>query len=271
MAGFPGTADSTDDAGYVLVGAPLDVSSSFRPGARFGPDQIRHFATPSAGFDHQTDQELSTLLADAGDIEAWTDVPDYLGFVEGVLTDHHAAARLPVLVGGEHTVTVAGLRAATPDIYVCLDAHLDLHTEYAGDPYSHATVTHHALEVADRAIIVGARTGSADEWARADADNVTVVPPADISTWTPSVSGDIYLSVDIDVADPGYAPASTTPEPFGLTPREIKTVIKSIAPHAVGFDLVEVTDRDHGQTASLAAGIIREFVYTHATTSTDPA
>jgi agmatinase len=265
MHGFPGAASERDAADYAVVGAPLDVSTTFQPGTRFGPDRVRRFARTFDDYDHRTDQHFSDLAVhDHGDVRAWDDAAEYLTFLEGTLTDVHAEATVPLLVGGEHTVTVAGVRAADPDVFVCLDAHLDLRDEYDGNPLSHATVTHHALEVVDEAIVLGARTGSAAEWERAGEADVTVVPPEDVADWEPTFDGDAYLSVDIDGADPAFAPGTGTMEPFGLTPREMRDVVRAVAPDAVAFDLVEVNDRDDGQAASLGGKLLREFVFAHA-------
>jgi agmatinase len=262
---FPGTCTEREEADYALMGAPLDVSTTFRPGARFGPDRIRRFARPFDDYDRRTDQHFTDLAVhDAGDVDAWNDAADYLSFLEGSLRDHHEAGRLPLLLGGEHTVSVAGVRATDPNVYVCLDAHLDCYETYAGNDLSHATVTHHALSVADEAVLLGVRTGSETEWDRASEADVTVVPPAEVPTWEPDFDGTAYLSVDVDAADPGFAPGTGTPEPFGLTPRELRDVVRAVAPAAVGFDVVEVNDRDDGQAASLGAKLLREFVFSHA-------
>lgn len=264
MSEFPGASAAPDAAAYAIVGAPLDVSTTFRPGARFGPDRIRRFARPFDGYDRRTDRHFSELVTDAGDVPAWDDVDEYLTFVEGHLSDHHADGRLPLLLGGEHTVTIAGVRAATPDVYVCLDAHLDLYEAYAGNEFSHATVTQHALDVADEAVLIGVRTGSEAEWNRAAEADVRVVSPEDVGSWDPDFDGDVYLSVDIDAADPGFAPGTGTPAPFGLRPREMRDVVRAVAPHACGFDVVEVNDRDDGQAAALAGKLLQEFVFSHA-------
>ena len=268
---FPGATADRDDADYVVVGAPLDVSTSFQPGTRFGPNRIRKFAETYDDYDHTTDQFFSELgVHDAGDVRAWDDA-------------------VPVTVGGEHTVSAAGVAAADPDVFVCLDAHLDLRADYDGNEWSHAAVTRRILDgwpdggsksdavddesdaddaaaTADEAIILGARTGSPEEWERAEDDDVTVVAPEDVADWTPDFDDDttVYLSVDIDAADPGFAPGTGTMEPFGLTPRELRDVVRAVAPYAVGFDVVEVNDRDDGQAAALGGKLLREFVFSHA-------
>jgi agmatinase len=162
-------------------------------------------------------------------------------------------------------VTIAAVRAVDPDVFVCLDAHLDLRDSLAGDEWSHATVTRHALAVADRAVVLGARTGSETEYERASEGDVTVVPPGEVADWTPDVGSEsVYLSVDVDVFDPGFAPGTGTPEPFGLVPREGRRLVNDLAPVTEGFDVVEVNDRDDGQAATLAAKLLRRFVYDHA-------
>ena len=263
---FPGAVADREAARYALVGAPLDASTSFRPGARFGPRRIREFGEQFDDYDHRTGQRFTDLAVyDHGDVGPSADTAEYLSYLTSLLGEFDRAGATPLLVGGEHTVSLAGVRALDPDVFVCLDAHLDLRESYAGDEFSHATVTHHALATADEAVVLGGRTGSEREWDRAGDADVTVVPPADVPQWAPDVGGDrVYLSVDIDAADPGFAPGTGTPEPFGLAPREIRDVVRRVAPHAVGFDVVEVNDRDDGQAPTLAAKLLREFVFSNA-------
>ncbi|MFB6107828.1 MAG: agmatinase [Haloplanus sp.] len=272
---FPGARADRDEAAYVVVGAPLDASTTFQPGTRFGPDRVRRFAESFDDYDRRTGLRFTDLgVHDAGDLRAWDDAPEYVEFLAGDLRDVVGDGAVPLLLGGEHTVTVAGVEAVAPDWFVCLDAHLDLRAEFDGNPWSHACVTRRVLDVADHAVVVGARTGSEAEWTRAEADDVTVVAPEAVESWTVSdleaatgldpATTTGYLSVDVDAADPAFAPGTGTMEPVGLTPREMRGVVRSVAPHADGFDLVEVNDRDDGQAASLGGKLLREFVYSHA-------
>ena len=260
--------DAPEDPTYVVVGAPLDASTTFQPGTRFGPRRVRHFAESFDDYDHHTEQQFTNLaVGDHGDIGPTDDTSEYVDFLRGTLEDVREGGGVPLTIGGEHTVSVAGVRAVGPDVFVCLDAHLDLRESYASNPLSHATVTHHALSVADEAIVLGARTGSEREWDRAAEDDVTVVPPAEVPDWEPPAAvrdGRTYLSVDIDAADPGFAPGTGTLEPFGLDPGEMHDTVRAVAPHAAAFDVVEVNDRDDGQAATLAAKLLRAFVFAHA-------
>jgi agmatinase len=274
---FPGATADRADANYVVVGAPLDVSTTFQPGTRFGPDRIRRFARSFEDYDHRTDRQFSDLAVhDAGDIHAWTDAAEYVDYLAGTLRDARDDGAVPLLLGGEHTVSVAGVRAVDPDLFVCLDAHLDLRTDYDGNPWSHACVTHRALARADHAVIVGARAGSEAEWMRAREADVTVVDPeavrergaaAVVDAANAAVGGldtaSTYLSLDIDAADPGVAPGTGTMEPGGLSAREMRAVVRAVAPHADGADVVEVNDRDDGQAATLGGHLLRAFVFAH--------
>ena len=262
---FPGAAAPRADAEYTVLGAPLDASTSFQPGTRFGPRRIRTFAEPFEDYDHHTDRQFTDLsVHDHGDVEPGADTPEYLEYLRGTIADLAAAGTVPLVLGGEHTVTVAAVRALDPEIFVCLDAHLDLRASFRGDPFSHATVTHHALDVVEEAIVIGARAGSKAEWERARETDVTVVPPGDVPAWEPDVAGRrAYLSVDVDAADPGVAPGTGTREPFGLDSAELRDVVRAVAPDAVGFDVVEVNDRDDGQAPALAGKLLREFVFAH--------
>ncbi|MFC7096841.1 arginase family protein [Halobaculum marinum] len=280
---FPGAVADRDDAAYVLTGAPLDATTTFQPGTRFGPERVRRFAATYDDYDRHTDSFFSDLgVHDAGDVPAWDALDDYLDHLTAELRAAVIDDAVPLLLGGEHTVTWAGVRATDPDVLVTLDAHLDLRDAYDGNPLNHACVVRRCLDglgddeaedaeqypTVDEVVVLGARTGSPEEWERADAPDVTAVAPEDVADWTANFDGvddrDVYLSVDIDGADPGFAPGTGTMEPFGLSPREMRDAVRAVAPHCVGVDAVEVNDRDDGQAAALAGKLLREAVYAHA-------
>jgi agmatinase len=279
---FPGAVADRAGADYAVVGAPLDVSTTFQPGARFGPERVRRFARTFDDYDRRTDAHFSDRsVHDHGDVRAWDDAAEYLAYLESECRALAEDGAVPLVVGGEHTVTAAGARAVAPDVLVVVDAHLDLRAEYDGNPLSHACVTRRLLDggagvdadhpasdwdpAVDRAVVLGARTGSEAEYERAAEGDVTVVPPAEVPDWEPDLAGErAYLSVDVDGLDPGFAPGTGTMEPFGLAPRAVRRVVRAVAPHAAGVDVVEVNDRDDGQSAAVAGKLLREFVYAHA-------
>ncbi len=269
MTSFPGATADRDGADYAVVGAPLDATTSFRPGARFGPDRVRTFARSFEDYDATTGTRFSELsVHDAGDVRAWPDPAAYVDHLRAEVDALVADGVVPLIVGGEHTVTVAGVRAVDPDTVVVCDAHLDLRDAYDGHELSHACVTRRALETADRAVVLGARSGSEAGWERAAATDVTVVAPDDVDGWVadadPDGWGRTYLSVDVDAADPAVAPGTGTLAPFGLSSRTTRAAVAGVAPHAAGFDVVEVNSRDDGQAAALAAALLRRFVLERA-------
>ncbi|UIO99501.1 arginase family protein [Halobaculum sp. CBA1158] len=285
---FPGATVERDEAAYVLTGAPLDATTTFQPGTRFGPERVRKFAATYDDYDRRTDSFFSDLrVHDAGDVPAWDALDAYLDHLTAELRAAVIDDAVPLLVGGEHTVTWAGVRATDPDVLVAVDAHLDLRDAYDGNPLNHACVVRRCLDgydgdgadgdrvaegdgypTVDEVVILGARTGSPEEWERADASDATVVAPEDVADWTREFDGfgdrDAYLSIDIDGADPGFAPGTGTMEPFGLSPRAIRDAVRAVAPDCVGVDAVEVNDRDDGQAAALAGKLLREAVFSHA-------
>lgn len=266
---FPGATTDRERAQYAVVGAPLDLTTSFRPGTRFGPDRIREFARSFEDYDADADVRFSDVAVhDTGDVRAWPDPEGYVDYLRAELSAIVDDDVVPLLLGGEHTVTVASVRAVSPETLVVLDAHLDLRESYDGERYSHACVSRRALETVDRLVVLGGRSGSEEGWERVETDDaVTVVPPDGVAQWLEKTDlddlGRVYLSVDVDAADPAVAPGTGTPLPFGMDSQTMRDAVARVAPHAAGFDVVEVNDRDDGQAAALAAALLRRFVFEH--------
>lgn len=267
---FPGARADREAAEFVILGAPLDISTTGRPGTRYGPTRIREAARSFEDYDHHMDTHFTDLqVHDAGDVRAWDDVAAYLEFLTDEVRSIVIDEATPVLLGGEHTVSLAGIRAVEPSVVVSLDAHLDLRADLDGNEFSHACVMRRALECdsVEELVVLGARAGSEEEWDRASLDDVTVVEPEEVDTWeVPSrfEHEQVYCSIDVDCMDPAVAPGTGTLEPFGLQPRVVRDVVRSVAPHVTGFDVVEVSDRDAGQAAALGGKLVREFVYSTA-------
>jgi agmatinase len=181
---------------------------------------------------------------------------------------------LPCLLGGEHTVTVGAVAALAerhPDLtVVALDAHLDLREDHEGERWSHATTFRRIGDQIglDRVVILGARSGTRDEWARSAAlaycGRTGSLPTG---VWRVIGARPVYLSVDIDGFDPSLAPGTGNPEPLGLTVEEFMTLLAVLRDgHVVGCDLVEVSPPfdPSGRTAVLAAWLVREMLLAFA-------
>ncbi len=258
----------------VMLGAPYDRTSSFRRGARFGPAAIRWASQSVESYSPVLDRDLEELvLTDRGDLEIEAlPAEAMVEAVRAALTPVVSEGSLPVMLGGDHSVSVGAVQAVAaghPDLRVLiLDAHLDLREEYQGSRWSHATVARRILETveAGRIIVLGARSGTREEFAAARALRAAQ-PNLKISNdlWSVLEDGPVYLSMDMDVVDPSAAPGVGNPEPGGPTGANLIDLLRVLAPlRIVGLDVVEVSPPydPSGATAVLAATILREALLT---------
>ena len=263
-----------EQARFVLVGVPMDHTTSFRPGTREAPARIRQVSEGLESYSPrwQTDLE-EERVADAGDLPLpWGDVPGSLELVRRCVSDLAAEGRCVILLGGEHLLTLGALQALAPRYpglrVVQLDAHLDLRDEYLGQRLSHATVMRRAAELVglERIAALGVRSGVQEEWllrarTRPVGEGSLLEQVRRVLPW---VQGQpFYLTVDIDVADPAFAPGTGTPEPGGVSAAELLEAVGLLAACGpVAMDVVEVCPpRDTSDvTALLAAKLIREAI-----------
>ena len=257
-------------ARYVLFGVPFDGTTSFKTGCRDGPAAIRAATYNLESYFPHYDLEMYEIpMHDMGDLYCEC-LPDLMvDQVEDTVRDIVADGKIPVMFGGEHSATIGAVRAVKPAWYIVCDAHLDSQDEYRGSKFNHDCVTARNSEIVDNIIFLGARSGTKEEfaWAREHAHLYTTDDIRDrgIATVIEEIMklvGDasVYLSIDADGIDCGLTPGLGTPEPFGMTPLDVRTVIRRLAPQTVGFDYVEVMPTDQGQTAMVAAHLIREFI-----------
>jgi len=276
--GFMGCADSYEQAGLVLIGAPMDLTVSFRPGTRFGPQQIRRVSHGLEEYSIYLDKDLSDYLYyDAGDISLpYGNIQGSLFRISRVISEILCDGKFPLVLGGEHLISLAVLREVAkfyPDVAVVVfDAHADLRDEYLGEEFSHATVMRRVIEIigGNNLYQFGVRSGTREEFAFARKNtnmyvNEIIAPLQEI---LPQF-GDrpVYVSLDIDVVDPAHAPGTGTAEPGGCTSREIFKAIHLLGGlNVIGFDLVEVSPvyDISEQTVLLAAKLVREAVLSFA-------
>ncbi len=264
----PGGAD------YIVFGAPLDKSSSNRKGTRFGPDAIRRESAYLDTYSQRTDLDWDDLrLADIGDVE-FMDVESCLVGIEELIK---STDKVSFMLGGEHLITLGALRAIKPDLVIVYDAHLDLRDELFGERMSHATYLRRGYEdLGYKAIVLGARALNRDEVEFVnDTDDLSYITSLDIikgrndpvRTVREAIesASRVYLSIDLDVLDPAYAPAVGNPHPEGLTTTQLMDIITcTMSSKIAGFDLNEVYPHyDTGNTATTAAYIVMETLYSH--------
>ncbi|MDQ7819429.1 MAG: agmatinase [Armatimonadota bacterium] len=255
----------------VIVGVPYDATASFRAGARAGPAAIRWASQSIETYSPILDADLEQVaVADAGDVEVdGLEPPRMVEVVAGHIRSLDPAV-LPVILGGEHTITlgvVSALVRRHPDLAVVqVDAHTDLRDTYEGQRVGHATVMRRVVEIVGAGSVVqlGVRAGTRDEWelarALAHSGPTLDVPPR---VWADLSRRPVYVSVDIDAVDPADAPGTGNPEPEGIPARDLLRFVRRLGGLAVvGLDLVEVSPAydPSGRTAVLAATVLREAI-----------
>jgi agmatinase len=276
---FGGIQKSPRNALFIIVGMPYDSTTTFRPGTRFAPSAIRE-----ASINIETNSLLSTTFLedvefyDVGDLDLiGLDIREALRRITSISQEAVSMKKILLSIGGEHTITYGILKGMKFDTLFIFDAHLDLRDEYpAGVKYGHATVIRRIYEEFRPAklFIIGARAFSKEERKFAENNNINILDIRYIKEnfnecikkikGATENSSRIYISIDMDVFDPTYAPAVSNPEPFGLSLSEFLNLIKSmLSRKVVGVDLVEVSPLyDNGNTAILASKILLECMAT---------
>jgi len=270
MAARPGY----DGAEVVIVGAPMDWTASFRPGAREGPQAIRSASYGLEEFSVYCGRDLRDCrFFDAGDVVLpCGNVQESLRRIGEVTESIVGDGKFLLVLGGEHLASAAVIERVAAfynDLAVVqLDAHADMRDEYLGQRLSHATVMRRVAEVVggENLYQFGIRSGDKEELqtARVETNIYFYEVYNPLAEVLPKLKGrPVYVTLDIDVLDPAFAPGTGAPEPAGCTAREILRAVKLLAElELVGFDLVEVCPvyDPAGITALLAAKIIREVI-----------
>jgi agmatinase len=273
---FADAESSYDKASFILFGVPFEKTSSFRHGADKAPFEIRQASWNFERYDLQTGMNFEEIfLHDYGDLDIQKlNAKELFEITKTFTSTLLTKQKIPIALGGDHSVTPGIISAFPKDIAVIsLDAHMDFRQEYKNDIYNHACVIR---RVADHVpiqniAVLGIRSAEKQEYEQAQALDLFFQDAFTINTMgikktiqqtKARLKGKkIYLTLDIDVIDPAYAPGTSTPEPVGLTPLQVIEIIEAFSPQLIGCDLVEVCPPyDHGQTAVLAAKLIRTTV-----------
>jgi len=282
---FLGT-EPLHDQPFALIGIPFDGAVTNRPGARFGPQEIRRASLMLCDGTHPYfDVTALGLLGDAGDMRLpnASPLPEVRAHIETQaatwLARHHC-----VFLGGDHSVTLPLLRAIKARFgqvaLVHFDAHCDTWTDHFGEPSGHGTWTYEALQEGlvspQHTVQIGLRSGGLREARDYVADQGGLIFGArqlrglDGAALRPVVEAilqrvgqmPVYLTLDIDCLDPAFAPGTGTPEPGGMTSTQVLTLLEDLAVlNWVGMDCVEVAPAyDHAELTSNAAA---NFVWTY--------
>lgn len=254
-----------DDAGIILLGCPLDITSSFRNGSKFGPESLRRASWTLETYSPYCDKDLEDInFSDIGDLELPPgNLLESLDIIEAASASLVESGKKPFFLGGEHLVSFAilkGVKKVFPAIQlVHFDAHCDLRDDYDGQKLSHATVMKRISELGGMKMHqIGIRSGTRQEF-----KELTPVDSPDMLREGLDKSLPVYISFDIDVFDPSVVPGVTTPEPGGLIFKEAIEYLKALeGVRVIGADLVELApDYDITFVSSVcAAKIVREMI-----------
>ena len=258
----------------VLFGAPFDGTTSYRPGTRFAPAAIRNESYGIETFSPYQDKDLADLsVFDAGDLELPIgDASAVLDEIEKTAAQIIADDKIPVMLGGEHLVTLGAVRAVAkrhPDLRIVhFDAHCDLRDDYLGVKLSHATVIRrcHELIGDNRIFQFGIRSGdrSEFEWAAEGHVRTCRFDFKRLPQWISLIDRNpVYLTIDLDVLDPSCFSGTGTPEAGGATFMELLEALRAIsALNIVGLDLVELSPPwdQSGASTALTCKLLREML-----------
>lgn len=254
---------------------PFDGTSCCRLGSARAPFEIRKASHYFETYSYLYDMDLMDVrIHDAGDLTVAESMDETLSMTSAHADKYIEDGKIPVMLGGEHSLTLPFALACKKKYseleFIVLDAHLDLREEYEGEKYSHACISRRILEeVTKRYVAIGIRSGTREEYEYVERNKIKVFSAEDVYMSIEKImqeirdymKGPVYLSIDMDAIDPAYAPALASPEPYGLTPRDVREVISCLAPYIVGFDLVEIAPAyDTGNTALLGAKLVRDFI-----------
>lgn len=275
---FSGFQKEFEVARFVVLGVPFDATSTYRSGARFAPAAIREASLNIETYSFRSGVDVEDLdIHDSGDLHVSGSVNETLNRINLVCRDILDGEKTPIIIGGEHTITYGATKSLNRDFaLVSFDAHLDLRSEYLDEKLCHATFMRRINEeVKPKKIIeIGTRAVCKEELKYvASASNIKYITSQrilrnnlnDILKEIRSAlygCSEIYITVDMDVLDPAFAPAVQNPEPEGISTSMLLDILLEICDQRlVAFDIVEVAPHyDSGVTAVLAAKIIFEVL-----------
>lgn len=272
---FMGSTENYEDASIVMVGVPMDFTCSFRPGTRFGPQKIREISIGIEEYSIYMDKSLEDYAYfDSGDLDLpFGNVEKSLEIIGQATKEILEDNKFPLFIGGEHLISVPVIKEVYNKygdelIVIHFDAHADLREGYLGCPNSHASAVRRLVDFMPGKNIYqfGIRSGTKEEFEYAKANTnmyrVEVLEP--LKKVVDKFKGrPVHFTLDIDVVDPAYANGTGTPEPGGISSKELIQALEVMKDlNIVGFDIVEVSPHydQSDRTALLAAKIIRDMI-----------
>ena len=272
---FIGCESSFEEASVVLYGAPFDSTTSFRPGARFGPSAMRHESFGLETYSPYQDRDLMDIrVFDSGDLELCFGSSEMaLSDIEKRTVEILKAEKVPLLLGGEHLVTLAAVRAVVdkyPDLHIIhFDAHADLRDDYLGAKLSHACVLRRCYELLgdNRIHQFCIRSGEREEFQFAaqhtDFHPFTFNGLEEVVKRLKEKKVPVYFTIDLDCLDPSVFPGTGTPEAGGVSFLELLKAIRTVSQaNLVGADVNELAPMldASGVSTATACKVLRELL-----------
>ncbi len=270
---FLGCDNSYSEAQVVVFGAPFDSTTSFRPGTRFASRTMRGESYGLETYSPYQDKDLEDFAVfDGGDLElCFGDTEKALATIETYTTAILSDNKLPVMIGGEHLVTLGAVRAAArkyPDLQVVhFDAHADLRDDYLGTTLSHATVLHRVWDIIgdNRIYQFGIRSGERSEfvWGKNHVTTQKFNFDGLAAVVDKLQAKPIYFTLDLDVLDPSVFPGTGTPEPGGVNFIELLEAMLQVTKlNIVGCDINELSPvyDQSGASTAVACKVLRELL-----------
>ncbi len=263
-----------NNSDVVLFGAPFDGTSTFRPGSRFGPYRIRIDSYGLETYSPYLDRDLlECKIHDAGDLDVtFGNTVFTLDSIEKFTSQIVKADKKPLMIGGEHLVTLPAVKAVYDKyndlVILHFDAHTDLRVDYLGEPLSHSTVIKRIWDFLgdNRIYQFGIRSGLKEEfqWSEAGHTFMNRFDCKELSQIIPKIKDKpIYVTIDLDILDPSIFPGTGTPEPGGITFKELLDAFVCLKGlNIVGADIVELApDYDPtGVSTAVASKALRELM-----------
>ena len=272
---FSAENDELKKDSFGIIGVPFDSTSSYHSGSRLGPIVVREASFGFEKYNIVFNKNLDTVFYDFGDVNVIPgNCEETCNIVENTVNELIDLDIKPIIIGGEHSASIGAIKALM-DKYekltvIHLDAHRDLAFEFIGEKYSHATVMRRVHELGADLVQIGIRSASADEeefvkstYNIQSFKNKDVHKHMDaIEYYLTNIEGPIYISIDMDVVDPAFAPSVGNPTPGGLFMSEMETILETIShKDVVGMDVVETASNKLGDiTAVVAAKLIYDFL-----------
>ena len=257
-----------------IFGVPFDSTHSYKPGCRFGPDAIRDAFNNIEIFQPEFGVDLEVeAISDLGNTRHTVVAAEMLQMVKNVTSELKKQDKQIIILGGEHLITLGSFTCFPKDTgYVVFDAHYDLRDQYADIKLSHAAYLRRIVEErgSENIVHVGARAFVKEELAFLKEHNIATVSDKEIRNGNgtkllkdiTSTFDSLYLSIDLDVLDPAFAPGVGNPEAVGISSRELYDLITILQnKKIVAADMVELNPTyDNGSTASMAAKLIATII-----------